>query len=279
MTMLNRTVRTGFALSLVCTSFASTATAASSPAQEAVDELRQEKHVHDIVQNRFFLKSNRFELAPVLGYVPNNPFSRRYTGGVFLGYHLSEVISVEGAILYSPDLGRNDLKGLTSTLVAIAHSGDASGNFQQPVDKMIFGATFAAKWAPVYGKINLLGEKVLNFDFYGTAGLGLLTIQEYYATYNEDWETDGEGSYVDLIDHEKKSRIPINLGVGFDFFLNQTVALKLDARSFIYIDDKPNYDPDIDSGDSGEKRVYNNFIASAGIAIFIPKMKPRLFDF
>jgi hypothetical protein len=75
--------------------------------------------------------------------------------------------------MYAPDLGEEDLKELTSTLVQIANDSSKKGAFQQPLNKMILGATFDVRWAPVYGKLNLIGEKVLNFDFYGVAGLGL----------------------------------------------------------------------------------------------------------
>jgi outer membrane beta-barrel protein len=253
------------------------ALAADSPADKAVERLQEVDHTPPPIENRFFLKANRFEIAPVLGYVPNNPFARRYVGGVLLAYHISESIAAEGAILYSPDLGQDDLKGLTSTLVQIAHQGDPDAGFQQPVDKMTLGATFALRWAPVYGKINLLGEQVLNFDFYGTVGLGLLSRAEYYATYNEGFLTDGSGSPVMLSPANNTYTVPANIGVGFDFFLSQSVALKLDARSYLYVGDQPDYDPNDDT-ELG-KRLYNNFIASVGVSIFVPKMKPRLYDF
>jgi outer membrane beta-barrel protein len=256
--------------------FTPVALAADSPADEAVDRLQEVEHNAEPIKNRFFLKANRFEIAPVLGYVPNNPFARRYVGGALLAYHISESIAAEGAILYSPDLGQDDLKGLTSTLVQIAHQGDPDAGFQQPVDKMTLGATFALRWAPVYGKINLLGEQVLNFDFYGTLGLGLLSIAEYYATYNEEWGVSSD-SVVSLSPANSKYTVPVNVGIGFDFFVSQSVALKLDARSYMYIGRQPDYDPE--SEDELGSRLYNNFIASAGVSIFIPKMKPRLYDF
>ncbi len=253
------------------------ALAADSPADEAVERLVESDHTPSPIENRFFLKANRFEIAPVLGYVPNNPFARRYVGGALLAYHISESIAAEGAILYSPDLGQDDLKGLTSTLVQIAHQGGSDAGFQQPVDKMTLGATFALRWAPVYGKINLLGEQVLNFDFYGTIGLGLLSRAEYYATYNDSHLTDGSGSPVTLSPAISTYTVPANIGIGFDFFLSQSVALKLDARSYLYVGNQPDYDPNDDT-ELG-KRLYNNFIASAGVSIFVPKMKPRLYDF
>ncbi|MFH1466783.1 MAG: outer membrane beta-barrel domain-containing protein [Pseudomonadota bacterium] len=253
------------------------ALAKESPADEAVARLSGERSADEPIKNRFFLKASRFEIAPVGGYVPNNPFARRYVGGVMLAYHISESFAAEGAILYSPDLVNDDLKGLTKTLVQIAHQGDPDAGFQQPIDKMTMGATFAARWAPVYGKINLLGERVLNFDFYGTLGLGLLTLAEYYATYDEGWDTGASASPIMLSEATNKYTVPVNVGVGFDFFLNQTVALKLDARSYLYIGSEADYDPNDDTALGS--RLYNNFIASAGVSIFVPKMKPRLYDF
>jgi outer membrane beta-barrel protein len=250
--------------------------AGAKPARKALKELNEGDPKYDVVQNRFFLKQNRFELSPMAGYVPNNPFAKRYVGGVLAAWHFSEKLAAEGAFLYSPDLGVNDLKDLTHTLVGIAQEGSGDVNFQQPVDKMVLGATIAARWAPVYGKINLLGERVLNFDLYGTAGLGLLTINKYYAVYDNDAPEGVVPTKLDVV--EVKPVVPLNLGFGMDFFLSSTVALKIDARNYLYIDSKPDYDPD-PGNQVTENRLYNNFVASVGVSIFFPKMKPRYFDF
>jgi outer membrane beta-barrel protein len=256
--------------------FTPAAHAGAEPAEEALSGVKDDKKNFNVVQNRFFLKEKRFELAPVAGYVPNNPFAVRYVGGLLVAYHFTETLAAEGAFMYSPDLGEADLKGLTNTLVGIASSenADSEVSFQQPIEKMVMGATFAARWAPVYGKINLIGERVLNFDFYGVAGLGLLTIREYFASANG---TDANGTPVTgLGPATTKAKVPVNVGVGFDFFVGQSVAVKIDARNYLYIDSKPQYDPNVPEDES---RLYNNFIASVGVGLFFPKMKPRQYDF
>ena len=86
------------------------AEAGSKAARQALKELREGRQEYDKVQNRFFLKEGRFELAPILGYVPNNPMVRRYTGGILGAYHFSETLSAEGAFIYSPDRDTADLK-------------------------------------------------------------------------------------------------------------------------------------------------------------------------
>ena len=218
------------------------------------------------VQNRFFLKQERYEFSPILGFVPNDPMVNRFTIGMLVAYHFSESIAAEGAFIYSPDLGTADVKGLTRTLVQIAEQGSASVDFQQPLDKMELGATFAARWSPVYGKISLIGEGVLNFDVYGVAGIGMLSTNVYYATYDP-------ASGIALGTPDPTFRIPVNLGMGINFFLNQQATFKIDMRSYLYTGPVPQYDPT--TTEPGE-RLYNTLVTSFGASVFFPKMKQRM---
>ena len=248
------------------------AAAAEGPAGVALTEVKEGVGPKNAVQNRFFLKKGRIEATPILGYVPNDPMVKRFVGGLLGAYHFSEEFAAEGAFIYSPDLGQTDLKGLTTTLVGIPVLEGQEG-FQQPVEKMIMGATFAARWAPFYGKINVIGESVLNFDAYGVLGLGMLSMQSYYV----EGEKDGKGGVAtSMVGDGKDVHLTPNVGFGFNFFLNQTIALKLEARSYFYIDDEPNYGATttVDS-----KRLYNNLVASVGLSFFIPEMKKRMYNF
>jgi outer membrane beta-barrel protein len=264
----------GAALVLGTALESTTARAGSRGADEALAEFRDGSQPHNVVENRFFLKRDRWEVAPTLGYVPNNPFVKRYVGGVMIARHFTEELAAEATVMYAPDLGENDLKDLTSTLVQIAETtetgGEGGSNFQQPLDKMILGATFDVRWAPVYGKLNLIGERVLNFDFYGTAGLGLMSSELYYAQYDESSE-----NFVSIQDVGSRAHANVNVGVGFNFFLSSSVALKLDGRSYLYIDKKPDYDVTAGS-DVTESRLYNNFVATLGLGFYFPSMGERL---
>lgn len=252
------------------------ADAGAKSAERALDELSNGRKPYNAVQNRFFLKEGRFELAPIAGYVPNNPFVKRYVGGALFAYHFSETFAAEGAIMYAPDLGDADMKDLTSVLVCIGNQECSEDTgFQQPLDKMTLGATFAARWAPIYGKINLIGETVLNFDFYATAGLGMLSMTEYYARFDKGAATEtNPGVVVETV--QAKVKVPVQVGVGMNNFISQTVAIKIDARSYLYADKKPSYQEGVKEE---EGRLYNIFVASVGVSMFFPKMKPRLYDF
>jgi outer membrane beta-barrel protein len=253
--------------------------AQAAPADQAIETFRNGPEHKDVVQNRFFLKTGRFELAPMGGMVPNNPMVKRYVGGLQLAYHFSETFAAGGQLLYSPDLGVNDLKGLTTTLVQIASGSTDSGGFefQQPIDKLILGATFSAQWAPVYGKINILGENILNFDLYGEAGLGMLAIQKAYARYDRS-AIDQTGQPVSIASDGNAVKIPVSIGMGLNIFINQSMAFKLDARSLMYIDLAPDYTRD-DGQPSDTRQLYSAFAVTTGLGFYFPKMKPRLSDF
>jgi outer membrane beta-barrel protein len=254
---------------------------AESPATEAVNHSREAVHPKPAVENRFFLKESRFEISPQFGYVPNNPFARRYMAGGVLGYHFAESFSVQTQILYSPDNGENDLKPLVEVLLdRAANSGqgntgtpDTPTEFQQPLDKAVLSAAFGPAWAPFYGKINLVGETVLSFDFYVFGGVGMVSKVNYVATYDEN---QSDGNFVTLTDKGNEVKVSFYAGIGQNYFLNQFMAVKLDIRGMFYVDNAPQYDPNVPETKS---QLYNNVIASAGLAFFFPKMKPRLYEF
>ncbi len=213
----------------------------------------------------------------MVGYVPNNPFARRYVGGAVLGYHFTETLSAQAQILYSPDFGENDLKGLTSVLLDRAYNANTSATtqFQQPLDKVALAAAFGVAWAPVYGKINLVGETVLNFDFYMFGGAGMVSKNDYVATYDETADP-ATGDIVALSPPVNEVKVAPYVGIGQNYFLNQFMAFKLDLRAAFWVDNRPQYDPDIPVA---EQRLDNNFVAGGGLAFFFPNMKPRLYDF
>jgi outer membrane beta-barrel protein len=205
--------------------------------------------------------------------------ARRYTGQITLGYHFAETVSAQAQIGFSPDLGEHDLKGLVDVLLQRAHDASTSNSaqFQQPLDKVVLGANFGAAWAPLYGKINLFGETVLNFDFYGFAGVGMVSKQNYAAVYDEGVDITVLGANVvrlNALGNEVK--VGPALGIGQNYFITQTIAVKIDLRSSLYVDQKPQYDPQVPPDGS---RLYNNLTASAGVGFFFPKMKPRLYNF
>jgi outer membrane beta-barrel protein len=167
--------------------------------------------------------------------------------------------------------------------VAIAKESNPDTTFRQPLDRLQLGAIFSARISPVYGKINLIGEGVLNFDVYGTAGIGLMLITKDYASPNPDWNAEDPESSPIIVEASPSTvaNPALNLGVGMDFFLTQSLALKIDARSAFYIAEEPDYGNKLANGDPAplENQLYSTFLTTAGLSIYIPRMKPRMFNF
>ena len=88
----------------------------TEPGPEALKHLREGAPTKNVVQNRFILKASRFEIAPVAGYIPNNPMVTRILAGANFSYHFTEQFAANAQLIYSPDLQEQDLKGLTNTL-------------------------------------------------------------------------------------------------------------------------------------------------------------------
>ncbi|MCB9686496.1 MAG: outer membrane beta-barrel domain-containing protein [Alphaproteobacteria bacterium] len=256
--------------------FASSALA-DSPGLDAIEEFKGTKRAHPAVENRFFLKEGRFEFSPTIGYVPNNPYARRYTGGVQLGYHFGETISAQAQVFYSPDLGEGDVKGLVQILLDRAYNGntEADDEFQQPLDKVGLGADFGLAWAPFYGKINLVGETVLNMDVYFYGGAGMVSKKNYIARYDEAGVAAGDNNML-LEPGANEVKVAPYVGIGQNYFLNRVMAFKIDLRAAFYVDNKPQYHV---NDTVTEQRLYNNVIASGGLAFFFPNMKRRLYEF
>lgn len=263
-----------------------TAAEAKNPAQEALAEIRGETKPVPTIQNRFFTKENRFEIAPFAGYVPNNSFAEVPVGGLNLAYHFSETLAAEGMFLYGPNTGNGGVKGLTKTLLDISYQGDQNTTFQQPLDRFTLGAVFGARWSPVYGKINLVGEGVLNFDWYLVTGPGLVLITKDVATVSQEYkDCGGCDPDIAVATNPTAGTDPYftwDLGLGFNFFLSQTIALKLDARGLFYYGPEADYgniDPTTGQAKELASELHSVFVTGLGVSIFVPKMKNRAFNF
>jgi outer membrane beta-barrel protein len=249
------------------------------PGLDALDEFRNKRGHANAIENRFFLKQRRWEIAPVIGYVPNNSFARRYVGGITFGYHFTEEVAAEMQLTYSPDLGEDDLKGLTTVLIDRAHnaaSQSSGSGFQQPLDKVTLSTVFGLAWAPFYGKINLVGETVLSFDFYGFGGLGMLAKSNYNAKYDEVGANPDTGDIVILEPAGNEFKVGPVFGTGTNIFITSSIALKLDVRMALFLDEKPQYDPDVAVS---QMQIYQNLITSVGVSFFFPKPPPRIYNF
>lgn len=122
------------------------------------------------VTARMFTVAGRLDLSPAFAVSVGDPFFRSLMLGVRLEQHFGERWSAGGHLFAGASLvsAPVQLCGATACSAPLAAQLDSTpGDLQ-----MAFGAQIA--WRPVYGKLSLLGEKTVHFDFYFALGPELL---------------------------------------------------------------------------------------------------------
>jgi outer membrane beta-barrel protein len=151
-----------------------------------------------VVQNRTFSKRNRLELGIFGGSLSTDPFLAVQTLGVRIGYHLNETFSAHLLSWHSFVTPSTALQTFEDTL-------GATTNNNPP--KNYIGAEGTASL--IYGKLSLLGKKILYYDMHALAGAGVTA-------------TDS-GNY--LTPHA---------GLGQQVFISQSLSLRVDYRAQFY---------------------------------------------
>ncbi|RMG16843.1 MAG: outer membrane beta-barrel domain-containing protein [Deltaproteobacteria bacterium] len=168
------------------------------------------------VSGRLMTKAGRHELAAVLDLTLADAFRQKLLGGLTYTYHLSEVwgLTLRGGVT---------LLSLPSGSVAVCPTPAECG---PPDDAALdelpgnvgFLGGLLGEFAPIYGKLNIIAENVLHFDFYATAGVGAVG-------YTLVPRAGGDRSGLSPA---------LLLGVGQRFFFAGWLAVKVEVLDFLY---------------------------------------------
>ena len=201
-----------------------------------------------MIQQKDFMKIGRFEATPSVGFVTNDPFLNRYIAGVRLGYHLTEIFAIEGELSYSPDLGESDWKPLTTQLVN-------ENNVSPDISKLTLVSNATFQFSPIYGKVALGGGNIIHFDIYGAFGMGVTQTRDDLRALQAEGDPIAQATEVQL-------QPTTNFGGGVRVVFNETLAVRVDGRSLVYIE----------TVNSTTLEMKNNFVLSAGVGFFFPNM-------
>jgi outer membrane beta-barrel protein len=212
------------------------------------DEGPREKRVIKTLQRKTFLKLGRYEAAPHIGFVTNDPFINRYLVGASFAYHVTEIFAIEGVGSFSPDFGQGDWKPITDQLVN-------ENRVSPDISKIMYYGNVNFQFSPIYGKIAVSGKRIINFDIFGSFGTGTVnTRDDLKALQAEDDPT--------AIATEKQFHATTNFGGGFRVIFSESLAARLEGRSMVYIE----------TIDSTTLEMKNNFMLLASASIFFPSM-------
>lgn len=163
-----------------------------------------------VVQKRAVEKAGRFELTPTMAIIPNDDFIVYYPVGLRVGYHLSEAFAVEAS--YAKAIDSNS--GLSDFLEQEA--GLRRADLQETIS-MYYNLSLL--WAPIYGKISVLGYKLAHFETYVGLGLGAI-----HSTEIPEGNPDGNNVI----------KPSANTVLGFRWFINDWLNVRTEYRHFFF---------------------------------------------
>jgi outer membrane beta-barrel protein len=204
------------------------------------------------VSGQLYRKAGRLELAATGNLSLNDAFFTKYFGGVKLGYHFTE--SFSGAVHGSA--GAASQGGSTVVCSAAAGCRDASEAQLQQVPgriRAIAGAELA--WSPIYGKLNVLAEKVAHFDLSIIAGPDVIFHEEVLS--REQVELLGASASP-----ATKTAIGGHVGLAARVFLREWMAARLEVKDYVYAVKVPN------AGSGSD--VQNQLFTEIGVSFFFP---------
>lgn len=204
------------------------------PGQARAEEDVLEKVV---VRNRLFKVAGRLEASANFGLMPVTWLTEHYNLNAGVGFNLMDSLAVEARGGYA--FTRHT--GTAQRIAGMFLSRDPSQGAQQTVDdfsnlwEMNGNLVLGLRWQPIYGKLSLLAERPVHFQAYVWAGGGVgsfkresivycMSVDRTVAVNCNDWLTEsrvaGMGSGA----------------IGMRFFANQSGALTLEVRDYVYPD-------------------------------------------
>ncbi|MGC6418126.1 MAG: outer membrane beta-barrel domain-containing protein [Bradymonadia bacterium] len=182
----------------------STAEAANiqGPKRTALEKLKS----GDAVRNRFLLRSERFEVAPTLGFTLNDAFRRNTLFGLELDYNWSDTWAIGASLQYGVAYD----SALKERIQAERPERIDEGAFSD----IKLAAALEVAYTPLFGKLAFLGRKVLDYDTHLIAGLGVASVS-------------GSPQVEELSPM-------LVLGVGLRVFLNRYSAISVQVKDQIF---------------------------------------------
>ncbi len=170
------------------------------------------------VTSQSFIHKKRFLIGPVIGTTINDPFYASLALGLNAGFYVTEhlLIGLSGEFL--------PVNGPTNLVKVVGRAeGKEAAHYYAPM----YFAYVDVNWVPFYGKMSIMAEGVLHYDFYLVGGLGIAGMRS----------TDENVDYPPLSMSGK-------LGIGAHLFVNKWIGIRVELTDRIsygarYIGDVP----------------------------------------
>ena len=215
-----------------------------------IEDDGKKRRVIKTIQRKSFSKKGRFEASPHFAFVANDPFLNRYIVGTGINYNITEIFAVEANLDFSPDLGDADWKPLTKQLIEENH-------VSPDISKLTYFGNVNFLFSPIYGKVAVVGRNIINFDIYGSFGMGATRTSDDLKAL----DTTSGDDRAEVSQHQ--THPTTNFGGGARVIFGKNIAARLEGRSMVYIE----------TVNATTLEMKNNMIIQLSVSFFFPSMK------
>ena len=191
------------------------------------------------VSGPLFLKAGRHELSPLLSLSLADAFRQKLAGGLAYTYHVQEAFALSARGAYT--LLDRDAGAVQVCPTQDSCSGPGDAALDGLPGNLTLLATLSGEVSPLYGKLNIIAEKVLHFDVFGSVGVGVV-----------GYKSAGGG--------DAAIGLAFPLAVGQRFFIGRWFALRLEFSDLLYTQ--------VDSG--GDRHLRGQVSFTLGFSFFFP---------
>lgn len=205
-----------------------------------------------VVVRKPFLKVRRTELNPFVGITMNDNMIRHESIGGEFAYYLTDVLAVgvEGQYMVHSFQEPYDLVARQARRLPTLNQY----NWQTALN---------FHYVPVYGKFAVLDKKLITWESYFTAGIGVGQSE----VIPRDTKYPGFTNFL----------IQPNVGVNMRFFLAKWLTVNIGIRDYIFVDkfEPTNRSPTMnatasDAAAHADSALINNLMFQAGISFWLP---------
>ncbi len=236
---------TAAAMCLVATpvAHAQDASASEESASSPIDE------DGPVVRRRLLYRSTRFEASPLVAFSLADPFNRNIIGGVNLGFHITNSLSVNLTGGYQLANFATPLRENIGASVPDDEIDDIA------YSQIQWLGSLEGMWVPLFGKFSLMDSVQLAYDLHLIVGVGLIGREAVADSENNA----GPPNVGDL----EGASASVVAGFGGRFYINDFISINTDVRDYILLSSS--------RISGGESELQNNLIMSVGASFFFPR--------
>lgn len=217
--------------------------ALSASAAWAEDEGGGEELVEKVVvRNRLFNVEGRFEVGVNFGLSMLSRLTDHYNLNASGAYNFMDSLALELRVGYAISGHTGLADDIADKFFRLPKSSVDKATDMSDLWEMKFNAIAGLRWQPIYGKLGLMAELPVHFQFYLWlgGGVGMLEQRSVVVCNKEEMVQNPDTGKNELrcTDYYSDSRVSplVSIALGFRFFVTDNHILRFEIRDWAWID-------------------------------------------